>query len=103
MQMKNIPQKIYLQIGQGNEDEPDFSAFSEVTWSADKVFSNDIEFVLQQTPCTTQLPLVTELREILKTIEGVEENQILANHKEVRRLIFKAMFDLQGVIKRQLS
>jgi hypothetical protein len=59
MQMKNIPQKIYLQIGQGNEDEPDFSAFSEVTWSADKVFSNDIEFVLQQTPCST-------LRELLE-------------------------------------
>lgn len=67
MQMKNIPQKIYLQIGQGNEDEPDFSAFSEVTWSADKVFSNDIEFVLQQAPCSM-------LRELLAQMHTEEFN-----------------------------
>lgn len=46
--MKNIPKKIYLQIGEGSEDKPDFSAFSEVTWSVDKVFNNDIEFVLNK-------------------------------------------------------
>ena len=44
-----------------------------------------------------QLPLA-ELKDILITIESVEENQILGNHKKVRRLIFKAMFDLRGVI-----
>ena len=52
---------------------------------------------LHKTDCSMQLPLA-ELKDILSTIESVEENQILGNHKEVRRLIFKAMFDLRGVI-----
>lgn len=58
---------------------------------------------LHKTDCSTQLPLVSELKEILSTVMSVEENQILGNHKEVRRLLLKSIFDLNDVIKRQLS
>lgn len=80
--MKNIPQKIYLQIGQGNEDEPDFSAFSEVTWSAERVFSNDIEFVLQQPPVSGSLPLVDKEIELDKLAGEIGEmsDEDFANH-----------------------
>jgi len=43
--VKNIPKKIYLQLG---DDIPDcdFNDLSEVCWHKEKVFDNDIEYVL---------------------------------------------------------
>lgn len=45
--MKNIPEKIYLQIGE-EEIEPDydFNKLGEVSWCSDKIFPSDIEYVL---------------------------------------------------------
>lgn len=42
--MKNIPEKIYLQIGDECDSE-DFNELSEVSWCKDKIYDNDIEFV----------------------------------------------------------
>jgi hypothetical protein len=42
--MNNIPEKIYLQIGEDCDDE-DFNNLSEVSWNKDKIYENDIEFV----------------------------------------------------------
>ena len=52
--MKNIPQKIYLQIGEGAELAEDFSELSEedIAWSTDRIFDNDIEYSL--TPKETE-------------------------------------------------
>jgi len=44
--MKNIPEKIYLQIGDDCDSE-DFNELSEVSWNKDKIYENDIEFTLQ--------------------------------------------------------
>ncbi len=43
-QIKNIPEKIYLQVG----DEPadDFCEM-EITWCTDKIYESDIDYVLK--------------------------------------------------------
>jgi hypothetical protein len=48
--MKNIPKTIYLQIGKDRptDDGEDFNDLSEVSWCADKIFENDIEYVLKE-------------------------------------------------------
>ena len=45
--MKNIPEKMYLQIGEDADLEEDFNDLSleDITWCRDKVFDNDIEYV----------------------------------------------------------
>lgn len=44
--MKNIPKKIYLQIGEDNGIIDDFNKLSEVTWCEDKINDNDLEYIL---------------------------------------------------------
>lgn len=46
--MKNVPNKIYLQVGELTDEEMrevDFDDLSEVTWCKDNIFPTDIEFV----------------------------------------------------------
>ena len=42
--MKNTPNKIFLNIGT-EEKDLDFNTLSEVTWSKDRVFDSDLEFI----------------------------------------------------------
>jgi hypothetical protein len=42
--MKNIPYKIYLQIGE-NADDVDFNDLYEITWADEPIFDTDIEYV----------------------------------------------------------
>jgi len=47
--MKNIPKKIYLQVGDLTPDEVaeiDFTDLAEVSWCIDRIYDSDIEFVL---------------------------------------------------------
>ena len=45
--MKNMPKKIYLQIGSDDLDPlSDFNKCSEVTWCEDRQHESDIEYVL---------------------------------------------------------
>ncbi len=51
--MKNIPDKIYLNLGIDCEpvfedENVDFKELSEVTWSQDKIGCNDIEYVRKE-------------------------------------------------------
>lgn len=43
--MKNIPKKIYLQIGEDCDAE-DFEKLVGVSWSEDRINNNDIEYKL---------------------------------------------------------
>lgn len=43
--MKNIPEKIYLQVDADGETPEDFDGLS-ITWCPDKIHDNDIEYVL---------------------------------------------------------
>jgi hypothetical protein len=46
--MKDIPKKIYLQIGQEDsyDDVESFKEFCEVSWCSDKMHDSDIEYIL---------------------------------------------------------
>jgi len=53
--MKNIPEKIYLQIGDDSDvtigDEiPDFNELyhKAISWSSEQINSNDIEYILNK-------------------------------------------------------
>lgn len=46
--MKNVPEVIYLQVGEDATDEDLFSEFNEVSWSSSRIFNTDIAFVLNK-------------------------------------------------------
>ena len=58
--MKNVPEKIYLVMGEDREDGEDFNEFGDVTWCADKINDGDIEYVSK-----AFLPTVEELVKII--------------------------------------
>lgn len=44
--MKNIPQRIFLNLGEiEHSGVKDFKELSEITWSEDRVFDSDIEYI----------------------------------------------------------
>lgn len=43
--MKNIPENIWLNLGEEVPDDADFHDLSEVTWSGNKEFDKDVEYV----------------------------------------------------------
>ena len=45
--MKNIPKKIFLQVGDLEDDNVDFSELSDVTWSSERIYKNDVEYILK--------------------------------------------------------
>jgi len=42
--MKNVPEKIFLQVGPDCPDDVDFDDLSGVTWSREREYETDIEF-----------------------------------------------------------
>lgn len=42
--MKNIPNRIYLQVDPENEKPESFNELSEITWCKDKINNNDIPY-----------------------------------------------------------
>lgn len=46
--IKNIPQKIYLQIGEDIEDVEDFNEFvsESITWCSERINKTDIEYII---------------------------------------------------------
>lgn len=64
----NAPKKIYLQIGCKDYDcTIDFKELSDVTWSVDKIDSDDIEYVLS----TENAQLREALREMIDTAHNM--------------------------------
>lgn len=59
--MKNIPQKIYLQIGEDvsiKENDSDFNDLAGVSWCADKINKTDIEYVLKSEETFTKEQMI---------------------------------------------
>jgi hypothetical protein len=59
--MKNIPQKIYLQIGEDvstKENDSDFNNLAGVSWCADKINNTDIEYVLKSEETFTKEQMI---------------------------------------------
>ena len=50
--MKNIPEKIYLQVDSSSELPDDFNDLAGVTWCAERIHETDIEYLLKPVKTT---------------------------------------------------
>lgn len=74
--MKNIPSKIYLNLGlQEVSADIDFNELSEITWSQDKVDADDIEYVRKE-PVDWEARRFELVKESLKSILSDPECEI---------------------------
>jgi len=62
--MKNLPEKIYLQIGEDCPDDVDFKDLGGITWSVENQNKNDIEFVLKKNNSVSFLPKDVALKDL---------------------------------------
>ena len=83
--MKNVPAKIYLQVGADGECE-DYEDLEQVSWCENKIHDDDIEYVLAKLAVTEKSPALDE--ELLKVakdnvarIEGFENWIDLKNYE----------------------
>ena len=85
--MKNIPNKILLNIGT-DEKDLDFNTLAQVTWSKDRVFDNDLEFI----------SVSFLLAEIDKELEGLRNSPKMA--LSTREVFLKQMRkELKNLLK----
>ena len=85
--MKNIPNKIFLNIGT-DEKDLDFNTLAQVTWSKDRVFDNDLEFI----------SVSFLLAEIDKELEGLRNSPKMA--LSTREVFLKQMRkELKNLLK----
>lgn len=47
-EMENVPERIFLNIGEDTPDGGDFNELDEVTWSKERVSYKDIEYVRKE-------------------------------------------------------
>ena len=47
LKMKNIPKRIFLQVGDLEDSNIDFAELRDVTWSAERIYDTDIEYILK--------------------------------------------------------
>ena len=45
--MDNIPKSIFLQVGDLEDSNIDFAELRDVTWSAERIYDTDIEYILK--------------------------------------------------------
>lgn len=45
--MNNVPKRIFLQVGDLEDSNIDFAELHDVTWSADRIYKTDIEYILK--------------------------------------------------------
>jgi hypothetical protein len=60
--MKNLPKRIYLQIDADGETPEDFKDLSGVSWCADKIYDNDIAYVLESEDSLDAIAFVEWMR-----------------------------------------
>lgn len=68
--IKNLPERIYLNLGDGCLDDADFHALSEVTWSEDKATDNDVEYIRKSEWISVNERLPEEYRTVLAYIDN---------------------------------
>ena len=94
--MKNIPNKIFLNLGEDLEDFEDFNELGEVTWCADKVNDNDIEY--------QRKPIWHDLRknpdDLPKTNKDV---LVMIRRAKYQEITVKACYDLSRWIYQNWS
>ena len=45
--MDNIPKRIFLHVGELDDNNIDFAELGDVTWSAERIYKTDIEYILK--------------------------------------------------------
>ena len=45
--MNNIPKRIFLQVGDLEDSNIDFAELRDVTWSAERIYKTDIEYIIK--------------------------------------------------------
>lgn len=53
--MKNLPKKIYLQVGEKCDKDADFNELKGITWSTKRIFKNDLIFYLSKNELYSKL------------------------------------------------
>ena len=75
--IKNLPERIYLNLGDGCLDHADFRDLSEVTWSEDKATDNDVEYIRKSEWISVEDALPEPHEEVLTyTINTIDENAV---------------------------
>lgn len=72
--MKNLPDKIYLNLGDECPYNADFRNLSEVTWSENKVNDNDVEYVRKSEWISVNERLPEERKVVLCYMPGMKDN-----------------------------
>ena len=78
MNLKNIPNKIFLNIGFKPEKGDDFNDLEEVTWCVDKVDDNDIEY--------QRKPVWHDLRKDAKDLPAREKGVLVIYENKYRSI-----------------
>ena len=89
--MINIPEKIYLQIGDECDSE-DFNELSEVSWCKDKIYENDIEFVLKEktdnNSLKKQYEFEKEIQDAMKEFDEEKKIKVAKAWQDISKMIF---------------
>lgn len=83
--MKNIPEKIWLNLGEEVPDDADFHALSEVTWSENKVFKNSPVIYGHKVEIPSgeaELVIIPDIEEVYSTTALINKIRTCANTKE---------------------
>jgi hypothetical protein len=99
--MKNIPEKIYLQIDADGETPEDFNGL-EVTWSTDRINENDLEYHAS----TLNREIVEENERLKKTLKQIHNKIMVQWEKDYGSIHSEQPMDaytVSGFIKALLS
>lgn len=88
--MKNVPNKIYLQVDADGETPKDFKGL-DVTWCKDKIYENDIKFLRKDF-------VSKEINKMVERIIKTKEDKSLPAHS--RAIALYAIIKLQQLEKK---
>lgn len=90
--MKNIPQRIYLQIGEDvsvKENDSDFNDLAGVSWCADKINKTDIEYVLKSEETFTKEQMIQCYKDAINHLGDVLNGKEAISAEEYLESILK--------------
>lgn len=96
--MNNIPEKIWLNLGEEVPDDSDFHDLSEVTWSENKVFNKDVEYVRKSEWISVEEWLPDENEEVLcmmKSNGAIVSGFIFKNAKDTPQVATSPNFHFE--------
>lgn len=93
--MKNIPNTIFLNLGEDLEDFEDFNELGEVTWCTDKIGDGDIEY--------QRKPIWHDLKENPDDLPKENIEVLIIVRRKYQKITFKAFYYLSGWVYQNWS